>query len=72
MQEEEIVYTIRLHGATCKGVSSLCRAENVSSEVVDATYNLKRLWNSPGNVLVTRVLLSASQMVRNGKEPESP
>ena len=46
---------------------SLRRAENVRSEVADATgyvkYNLNILWTSLSSVLVTGVLLRASQMV---------
>ena len=43
------------------------REENVRSEVADATgngkYNLSSLCTSPSSVLVTGVLLKASQMV---------
>ena len=43
------------------------REENVRSEVADATgnvkYNRSSLRTSPGSVLVTGVLLKASQMV---------
>ena len=43
------------------------KEENVRSEVADAAgnvkYNRSSLWTSPSSVLVTGVLLKASQMV---------